>query len=125
MSYRSNLPPDRVPFDSVRLPPLNSGGHYRFAVADDGTFLAVRLDLHPTLNMASHVRLAVSSSTRPPVRLLAAEQRLDRQVLSEQLIETAIEVGSRDLPVSLSQGERVGLVETLKKLMGEKTTADD
>jgi hypothetical protein len=124
LSYRPSLPPNRVPLDSVRLPPLNPGGRYRFTVVDNGAFLVVRLDLHPGLNLAGHVRLAVSSPTRSPVRLLAAEHRLDRQVLTEQLIETAIEVGSQDLPVPLRQGEWVGLVETLKKLMSEKTTAD-
>jgi hypothetical protein len=108
---------DKVPLDSVRLRPLNLGGHYRFVALDDGACLAIRLDVHPHLKIAGHVRLVVSSPTRPPVRVLATEQRLDRQMLTESLIETAIDAGSQALPIPLSQTERLGLVETLKALV--------
>jgi CO/xanthine dehydrogenase FAD-binding subunit len=114
LSYRASLPPDKVPLESLRLPPLNPGGRYAFAMADNGAFLAVRLDLNPALNVAGHVRIAVSSITRPPLRLVAAEERLERQVLTEAVIKTAIAAGSADLPTPLPQIEEAELVETLK-----------
>ncbi|HXV44137.1 MAG TPA: hypothetical protein VEC96_13800, partial [Anaerolineae bacterium] len=114
LSYRASLPPDKVPLESLRLPPLNPGGRYVFAMADNRAFLAVRLDLNPALNVAGHVRIAVSSSTRPPMRLVTAEERLERQVLAEEMIKTAIAAGSADLPIPLAQIEEAELVETLK-----------
>jgi CO/xanthine dehydrogenase FAD-binding subunit len=114
LSYRASLPPDKVPLESLRLPPLNPGGRYAFAVADNGAFLAVRLDLNPALNVAGHVRIAVSSITCPPVRLKAAEERLERQVLTEEVIKTALAAGSADLPTPLTLIEEAELVETLK-----------
>jgi CO/xanthine dehydrogenase FAD-binding subunit len=114
LSYRPSLPPDKVPLETLRLPPLNPGGHYAFAVADNGAFLAVRLDLNPALNVAGHVRIAASSITRPPTRLIAAEERLERHVLAEEMIKTAIAAGSADLLTPLTQIEAVKLVETLK-----------
>jgi hypothetical protein len=113
LSYRASLPPDKVPLESLRLPLLNPGGHYAFAMADNGAFLAVRLDLNPALNVAGHVRIALSSTTRPPMRLIAAEERLERQVLTEAVIKTAIAVGSADLPGPLTQIEEAALVEIL------------
>jgi hypothetical protein len=113
LSYRASLPPDKVPLESLRLPPLNPGGRYAFAVADNGAFLAARLDLNSALNVAGHVRIAVSSITRPPRRLIAAEERLERQVLTEAVIKTAIAVGSADLPGPLTSIEEAELVEML------------
>jgi hypothetical protein len=118
LSYRSSLPPDKVSLDSMRLPPLNSGGHYRFVTLDEGACLVIRMDVHPRLKVTGHVRLVVSSPARPPIRLLAAEQRLNRQVLTETLIEIAVVAGSQALPVPLRQMEQVGLVRTLKELIG-------
>ncbi|MCL4304163.1 MAG: hypothetical protein KJ077_51245, partial [Anaerolineae bacterium] len=51
LSYRPSLPPDKVPPEGVRLPPLNPGGRYTFAVSGDGAWLAVRLDLHERLRV--------------------------------------------------------------------------
>jgi hypothetical protein len=114
LSYRAHLPLDKVSLETLRLPPLNPGGRYAFTVADNGAFLAVRLDLNPARNVAGHVRLAVSSVTRPPVRLVAVEQRLERRVIAEPLIEAAIAAGRSDLPTPLTRIEQAELVEVLK-----------
>ncbi|MFN8454900.1 MAG: hypothetical protein U0401_09580 [Anaerolineae bacterium] len=107
LSYRASLPPDKAPLQAVRLPPLNLGGHYRFF----GIFLgdehgAVRFDLHPALRVAGHMRLALSGPTRFPMRLIPIEERLDRQALTEALIEAAVAVGGEEVsppPASLEQ----------------------
>jgi hypothetical protein len=114
LSYRASLPLAKVPLETLRLPPLNPGGRYAFAVSDDGAFLAVRLDLNPTLNVAGHVRMAVSRVTHPPIRLVAAEQQLERRAIDEQLIEAAIAAASADLPIPLTQIERAELIKVLK-----------
>ena len=114
LSYRANLPLDKVSLETLRLPPLNQGGRYAFTVSDNGAFLAVRLDLNPARNVAGHVRIAISSVTRPPIRLVAAEQRLERQVIDEQLIKAAIAAARADLPTPLTQIEQAELVEVLK-----------
>jgi hypothetical protein len=113
LSYRANLPPDKFPLDTMRLPPLNPDGHYRLTVADDGFCLAIRLDLHPTLKVAGHVRVAISGPTRSPTRLQAMEQRLDRQVLTAELIEAAIAGGG------VSKTEADGLFGALRGLIGK------
>jgi hypothetical protein len=115
LSYRPSLPPDKIPPESVRLPPLNPGGRYTFAVSGDGAWLAVRLDLHETLRVAGHVRLALSSPARPPLRLRAVEDRLERQVMSGDLIEAAVAGGDEDLAAPLTPMERAALVEALKR----------
>jgi CO/xanthine dehydrogenase FAD-binding subunit len=116
LGYRASLPPERAPLETLRLPPLNPGGRYAFVASDNETFLAVRLDLNPALNVAGHVRIAASSVTRSPVRLVATEQRLERQVIDEGLIKTAIAAGSADLPTPLTQIEQPKLAEVLKRL---------
>lgn len=117
LSYRANLPPDKVPLETLRLPPLNPGGRYRFAVSDDGAFLAARLDLHPALNVVGHVRIAASRISRPPVRLVAAEQRLERQVIDALLIEAALAAAGANVPDPLTQIEQAELVEILKGII--------
>lgn len=115
LSYRPSLPPDKVPPESVRLPPLNPGGRYTFAVSGDGAWLAVRLDLHERLRVAGHVRLALSSPARPPLRLRAVEDRLERQVMAGDLIEAAVAGGNEDLTAPLTPMERAALVEALQR----------
>lgn len=114
LSYRSHLPIDKYPLNTLRLPPLNPDGHYIFAVVDEGHYLAVRMDIHPKLNVTGHVRIAISDPERPPERILAAEHRLDRQELTEEIIESAVTDGSRALSAPLTQRERAILVEVLK-----------
>ncbi len=89
LSYRARLPLDRFPPADVRLPPLNPNGHYALAVAD-GAYLAARTDLHPSLRVTGHVRLVLANGSGEPRRLLAVEQRLDRQVLTESLIAAGL-----------------------------------
>jgi hypothetical protein len=114
LSYRASLPPDKAPLEAVRLPPLNPGGRYAFVALEDKTCLAVRLDLHETRRIAGHVRLAVSSPIRPPMRLHAVEDRLERQRVEAELIEAAVAAGGEDL----TPAERVEMVEMLKSLVG-------
>jgi CO/xanthine dehydrogenase FAD-binding subunit len=114
LSYRASLPPDKAPLEAVRLPPLNPGGRYAFAGGVDKTCLAVRLDLHETRRIAGHVRLAVSSPIRPPMRLHTVEDRLERQRVEAELIEAAVAARGE----ALTPAERVELVEMLKSLTG-------
>jgi hypothetical protein len=116
LSYRASLPSERAPLETVRLPPLNPGGRYAFAIAEAGVWLAIRLDLHEILRVAGHVRLAISSPTRPPLRLHSIEDRLERQAIEAGLIETAIAVGNEGLLVPLTSMEQATLVEALKKI---------
>ncbi|MBE7550830.1 MAG: hypothetical protein HS126_07105 [Anaerolineales bacterium] len=115
LSYRLSLPPDKVPLESVRLPPLNRGGRYTFAVSGDGAWLAVRLDLHERLRVTGHVRLALSSPARSPLRLRAVEDRLERQVMAGDLIEAAVAGGDEDLTAPLTTMERAALVDALQR----------
>ncbi len=115
LSYRASLPPDKFPLKTLRLPPLNPGGRYAFSVAAEGVYLAVRLDLHDRLRVAGHVRLALSSPTRPPLRLHAVEDRLERQVMAEDLIEAAVAGGDEELATPLTQAEQAALVAALKR----------
>lgn len=117
LTYRASLPPDKFPLDTLRLPPLNPDGHYRLSVTTDGFCLALRLDLHPGLKVAGHVRLATSSPTQPPVRLQAVEHRLDRQILTAELIEAAITSGG--MALLLSKAEVDSLSAALRGLIGE------
>jgi len=89
LSYRPQLPPTRFPLNTLRLPPLNSDGHYLCRTTADHT-AAVRLDLHPQQKVAGHVRIALGGADRLPQRLPAAEHRLNRQTLTERHIETSL-----------------------------------
>lgn len=115
LSYRSRLLPDRVSLTTVRLPPLNPDGHYGLEAWGD-FWGAFRVDVHPVLKVAGHVRLAAGSSTRPPARLLAAEHRLERQILTTGLVETAVAAGSAGLEAGLSPAEQAVLVKLLAQL---------
>lgn len=115
LSYRNRLPLDKVPLESVRLPPLNSGGRYAFSALTGEGYLAVRLDLHETLRIAGHVRIVLSSPTRPPLRLHPIEDRLERQIIETALIDTAA-AEPEALTVPLSPIEQTTLIEALKKL---------
>jgi CO/xanthine dehydrogenase FAD-binding subunit len=118
MNYRAALPPDRVKLDTLRLPPLNLNGHYRLVAGASGGYLALRLDLHPKLGVAGHVRLAASGSGRAPERLRAIEQRLEWQVLSETLIETAVRAASADIVPPLPEQEQAELGRLLREVRG-------
>lgn len=121
LSYRASLPPDKVPLQAVRLPPLNQGGYYRFAVFENGGYGAIRFDLHPVMRVAGHVRLALSSPARFPVRLVPIEERLDRRALTEGLVEEVITTSDQNLPDSLTPVEKSALLRTLKELLGRHT----
>ncbi|MCB0163301.1 MAG: hypothetical protein KDI79_03675 [Anaerolineae bacterium] len=92
LTYRSRLPLEQFPLNLMRLPPLNPGGHYRFA-ASEPYYMTVRLDLHPELMVTGHVRLAAAGPNQPPQRLSLIEARLDRQELDIPLIEAALALG--------------------------------
>lgn len=109
LTYRSKLSPEKFPLDAIRLPPLNAGGHYFLTIADDGFCVAIRLDLNPQLNLAGHVRIAISSPTRAPIRLHALEHRLERQILSKEIIQTAILATNQNLSKPLSKDEQIHL----------------
>jgi CO/xanthine dehydrogenase FAD-binding subunit len=119
LTYRSKLPPDKFPLNAIRLPPANPNGHYILATANDGFCSAVRLDLNPSLKMTGHVRIAISSPTRSPVRLQAIEHRLERQVLKKELIRAAVVGANKDLLKPLTQVEEVRLVELLERLLDD------
>lgn len=121
LSYRASLPPNKVPLQAVRLPPLNQGGNYAFIELTEGGFAAVRFDLHPTLHIAGHVRLTLSGPTRFPMRLIPIEERLDRQVLTEALIEEIITTSDRNLPDPPTATEKSAILRTLKELLGRPT----
>jgi CO/xanthine dehydrogenase FAD-binding subunit len=110
LTYRDRLPPAEFPLNTLRLPPLNPDGRYQLSLAGDGFCYALRLDIHPRLKVAGHVRLAVSSPTRAPARLQAVEHRLERQELTPALIEDALQ----------SSGERLALEEQNQLLAGLK-----
>ena len=78
------------------------------------------MDINPKLNITGHIRIAVSGATRPPQRLLAAEHRMDRQKLTESLIEAAIIAASDDLTQPLTDAEQSNLVSALNELRGEQ-----
>lgn len=117
LSYRHKLSPDRFSFDTMRLPPINPDGNYRLSLEDDGSCLAVRLDLHPQLKVAGHVRIAASNRTRSPVRLQAAEHRLERKVLSVKLIDVVVAAANEGLHDLLTETEQVRLANLLEELI--------
>lgn len=117
LSYRSHLPLDKYPLNTLRLPPLNPDGHYRFAVIDEDHYLAVRLDIHPKLKVAGHIRIVISGPARLPERILVVEHRLDRQELTEEVIEAAITARSGALSIPLTEQEQAKLLEVLTALV--------
>lgn len=120
LTYRSSLSPDKISLSTLRLPPVNPDGHYLLSVDDRGSFyFAIRLDLHPRLKVAGHVRIAVSSTGRLPQRLQETEHRLDRQVLAARLIEAAVAAGSEELSSPLTGLEQAKLVEALAGLLDD------
>ncbi len=118
LSYRSRLAPRKLSFNHLRLPPLNPDGHYALTFTTDKSCLAVRLDLHPRHKVAGHVRIALSSATRFPIRLQAAEHRLDRKVVARSTIEEAAAGGRRPGSRPLSIAERAMLIEVLAGFLG-------
>jgi len=118
LSYRDSLPLDRFPVDTLRLPPVSPASYYRLDFTADGFGCAVRLELHPLLKVAAHVRIAVSSSTRVPARLNAAEHRLERQTLQVELINSAVAAGSKRLSVPLTNVEQAQVRAALISLKG-------
>jgi CO/xanthine dehydrogenase FAD-binding subunit len=119
LTYRPSLSLDRISLSTLRLPPLNPDGHYLLSIDDDDFCFALRLDLHPGLKVAGHVRLAVAGSDRLPQRLQATEHRLERQVFEAELIEAAVAAGSEELSPPLTHLERVKLVTALAGLLEE------
>jgi hypothetical protein len=116
LAYRRRLPPLSGPGATLRLPPLNPNGHYRL-IAVDNFFAAIRLDLHPRQKIAGHVRLAVAGPTRPAVRLVAAEHRLDRQILTPALVRVALAASQPDLNQPLTPAEQAHLAGALQALL--------
>ncbi len=114
LSYRSRLPLERVSLNTLRLPPLNPDGHYIFAETEPGSHLAARVDIHPELKVAGHVRLAVSNPAQPPLRLRSVEHRLERRVLEASLLETALATANE----ALSAQEQASLKNLFEGLVG-------
>jgi hypothetical protein len=117
-SYRDRLA--EIPLPLLRFPSLNPDGHYLFAVIDQSSYMAVRLDLHPGLGVAGHVRIALGGAQRLPTRLRAIENRLERQVLTPTQIEKALlseNIGT--VPV-LSPTEREQLSAILHRLRDQQ-----
>jgi CO/xanthine dehydrogenase FAD-binding subunit len=112
LAYRADLSSEKFTFDMIRLPPLNPDGHYLLNGAADFS-CAVRLDLHPRLKVAGHVRVAISSSTHSPQRLQDTEHRLDRQAPAAELIVVAVAAGSQELSTPLTQAQQSSLIETI------------
>ena len=106
LTYQAQLPPDKFPLHSLRLPPLNPDGHFIFIAATEQHYFALRLDLHPEQKVLGHVRIALSSTTRPPIRLEGAEHRLNRQILSPEIVGAALVDGDEILDTPLTQIER-------------------
>jgi CO/xanthine dehydrogenase FAD-binding subunit len=119
LSYRHSLPLDRFPVDAVRLPPVNPDTYCRLDCADDGLCCAIRLELHPRLKIAGHVRIALGSLTRVPVRLNAAEHRLERKALKAGLIDGAVAAAGEGLAVPLTNVEQAQVRATLLKVTGD------
>jgi CO/xanthine dehydrogenase FAD-binding subunit len=115
LSYRSRLPVEKFSLTSLRLPPLNLHGHYRFTVLDKVHYLAVRMDIHPQLRVTGHVRIAVSGLARQPGRVQKVEHRLERQVLDGELIAAAVAEAGKEEP-ALDAMTRAGLTELLGEL---------
>lgn len=116
LSYRASLSPAKFPLETLRLPPLNPGGHYLLSITEAGACLAIRIDLHPQLAVAGHVRLAAAGPTRSPTRLPGAEQRLEWQVLDEARIAAALAATHADPAGPLTETEARQLAELLRRL---------
>ena len=112
LSYRVRLPLADFPLDAVRMPPLNVGGYYFFSKIEPDRFIVLRLDLHPIKRLAGHVRAAISRPGQLPQRLTSIEDYLERQVLSEALIHTALRAGDQ----ALTGEEQAELIRILKAL---------
>lgn len=110
LSYRVRLPLAQFPPQTLRLPPLNPGGHYALAVTPAGNALAVRADIHSQLRVLGHVRVAVGGPDYAPARLRAVEQRLERQALAEPLLAAVLAVAAD----GLAQPELNRLAEVLQ-----------
>ena len=117
LTYRSKLSPQKFPLDAIRLPASNADGHYLLSMDNDGFCAAVRLDLHPQRRLAGHVRIAISSPTRTPLRLRSLEHRLERQILNKELIQMAILATNQNLPKPLSKDEQIYLNKILQGLI--------
>jgi len=117
ITYRSKLSPDKFPLKTVRVPRLNSDGQYILTIANDGFCSAIRLDLHPRLGLAGHVRIAISGPARSPMRLHALEHRLERRFLNKDLIQALIVAANEELPKPLTQTEQARLLEVLQGLI--------
>jgi hypothetical protein len=115
LSYRSALPLQKFPLHTLRLPSLNPEGRYRLAVETQACY-AARLDLHPKLGVAGHVRLTISGPERTPVRLRVVEQRLEWHVLTSELIHSALLASNNEIMPPLSAGEQAGLVQILQQI---------
>jgi hypothetical protein len=113
LSYRDHLPLSNFPLGTVRLPPLNAGGHYFFSKLEPDRVIVLRLDLHPIERLAGHVRVAISHPGHPPQRLTSIEQRLERQVLDKALIQATIIAGDE----ALKRGEQSALIGILTTLL--------
>ena len=117
LSYRTSLSPDKFPLTTLRLPPLNPDGHFFFTPTDEAAYAAVRLDLHPTLQVLGHVRLALSRQAQPPIRLQAVEHRLDRQILTEAILTEALALSAEDLTSPLTEKEQTSFIKILRSLI--------
>lgn len=109
-SYRCQLPPECFPLSALRLPPLNPGGHYLLDQAPNGDWLVVRADIHPVLRVCGHMRLVAGQRAEVPRRLTVLEHRLERQVLTEALIDSALTAAGEMLsdPVRAKVKELLG-----------------
>jgi CO/xanthine dehydrogenase FAD-binding subunit len=119
LSYRHSLPLDRFPVDSLRLPPVTEATFFRLDCTDDSFCCAIRMEIHPRMKVAGHVRIAVSSSTRVPLRLNGAEHRLERQPLQVDLIDSAVAAGSKGLSAPLTNVEQAQVRKALLSLRGD------
>lgn len=117
LAYRQKLASNNLPVNTVRLPPLNLDGHYLLDSTTERT-VVVRLDIHPELGVAGHVRIAVSGPHRPPMRLIETEKRLTWQALTFELIDEAIQRGDAALENPLTDYERATLAALLRSRVG-------
>lgn len=117
LAYRQKLTHNNLTLNSVRLPPLNLDGHYLLDSTAERT-VVVRLDIHPELGVAGHVRIAVSGPHRPPTRLIETEKRLTWQPLTFELIDEAIQRGDATLEPPLTDYERATLAALLRSRVG-------
>lgn len=117
LDYRHSLA--HINITTLRFPPLNPGGHYYLLTPDAGYSLALRLDIQPQRGVMGHVRLALSSPTRPPMRWLEWEGRLTWQTLTPALIAEACQL---PLAEPLTEPEQTALHDLLQQLAQEITS---